>query len=93
MFRPRAVSISAIPAKIAFGTACGTTNTFLPEIPDFAPHRTKPMLMPVDWDGSVSRARLVLSEASLIDDVGLGHPAIDAASALAQLIEIMKGDL
>jgi hypothetical protein len=51
------------------------------------------MLMPVDWDGSVSRATLVLSEASLIDDVGLGRPPIDVASALAQLIEIMKGDL
>jgi len=47
----------------------------------------------VDWDHSVSRTTLVLSEGNLIDDAGLGRPAIDVASALAQLIEIMKGDL
>jgi len=66
---------------------------FYPETPDFAPHRTKPMLMPVDWDRSVSRTTLVLSEGNLIDDAGLGRAAIDVASAPAQLIEIMKGDL
>jgi len=34
------------------------------------------MLMPVDWDGSVSRTTLLLSEANLIDDAGPGRPTM-----------------
>src|SRR5215468_3074099 len=70
--------------------ACGTARPFLPETPDFASQRTKPMLRPVDGDGSVSRTTLDVERSTRLTNPEPGH---GGSACPAQPIEIMKGDL